>query len=489
MGVLRRIFTGNRLVIGVFLLSLSLRLYHLNQNFVFGIDEEYQAYLAQTIIKNFHIVWIGVGSTADFYLGPLWTYVTAFLLFLSRGDPLITGYFASVLGSSAAVLVYFVGKKLAGKAVGVVTSLFHALLPLLVFYDQKFWNVSLTPLLSLIMFLSLLNLKRQPKWLVVFALAFGLVFHTHLSLLFFGPVAIFWLLFNKIRITRSLWFVSITIFLAVYSPLLVFDYFHNWSNLTTPIRLITGIKPSGIGLGNKTNNLSNYLGRVWYLRPYQNNADEVNWGCTYSQTVSFVAIRALAVLLLVVFLLSPKTWKSEKLKLLAITMTAFLMTYFAFPGNTYEYYLLGFFPLYLFIPAIFLQKNKISVFVVAIVCLLGIRTVMTAKNDYGLGVKRELIGKVMQIVGDKPFTLSSEGKCHIAEGWRYLFSVYGRKPEKSDTDKIFGWLYPEEITDQLPIYRVTIYESRLYNFMEQGDGFFRNGGFEVLITPQSKVNH
>lgn len=482
MGDLRRIFTRNKLIVGVFLLALFLRLYHLNQNFVFGVDEEYQAYLAQTIVRDFHLIWIGVGSTADFYLGPLWTYLTAFLLFVSKGSPLITGYFSSLLGSVTVVSIYFVGKKMAGKTVGVAASLIYATLPLFVFYDQKFWNVSPAPFLSLVMFYSLLSLKRQLGWLVIFALAFGLVFHTHLSLLFWGPVAILWIFFNRLRINKVIWLTSTIAFLAVYSPLLVFDYFHNWSNLTTPIRLVTGVKQQPeISFSNRVADLGNYLGRVWYLGPNQNNADEVNWGCTYSQTISPNLLKVLSVVLLIVFLLSPRTWKNERQKLLAITLLVFLLTYFVFPGNTYEYYLLGFFPLYLFIPAVLFGRKKLGLFVLAVICCLGLRTILTAKNDYGLGIKRELVGEVMKTVGKKPFSLSSEGKCHIAEGWRYLFSVYGRKPERSDTDKIFGWLYANEITTRPAVYRVTVYESRLFSFNGR-ENVIEKGGFATYLS-------
>jgi hypothetical protein len=39
-------------------LAAFLRFHNLPHLFIFGTDEEYQTNLAQTIIKDFHIIWI-----------------------------------------------------------------------------------------------------------------------------------------------------------------------------------------------------------------------------------------------------------------------------------------------------------------------------------------------------------------------------------------------------------------------------------------------
>ena len=177
------------------------------------------------------------------------------------------------------------------------------------------------------------------------------------------------------------------------------------------------------------------------------------------------------------------------MKLLALTVISFIFTFLVFPGQAYEYYLLGLFPLYLFVLATLLTKRKdflkpLFWFLFLIFCFFAVRTVLTAKGDYGLGVKKELISEVMKVVGDKPFALTSEGKCHIAEGWRYLFSVYGRKPERSNTDKIFGWTYQNEISDKPVKYEVTIKESRVsLPFISEikDSKVITKGGFKAYI--------
>src|SRR3989344_5462278 len=140
----------------IIVLSAFLRFHNLPQLFIVSIDEEYQATLAQTIVQHFHIIWIGVSAAnLDFYLGPFWTYFTALWLFLSKGDPLITGYISSVIGVLTTILVFIVGLRLFNPRVGLIASLLYACLPLMVYFDQKYWNPSPVPFLSLLIVLAI----------------------------------------------------------------------------------------------------------------------------------------------------------------------------------------------------------------------------------------------------------------------------------------------------------------------------------------------
>lgn len=86
-------------ILAVLLLALFTRLYGLPEKAVFTADEEYQANIAMTLVRHFHIIWIGVSAAnTDFYLGPYWSYFTAFLLLISKGDPLLLNYISALIG-------------------------------------------------------------------------------------------------------------------------------------------------------------------------------------------------------------------------------------------------------------------------------------------------------------------------------------------------------------------------------------------------------
>lgn len=447
-------------------LSIFLRFYHLNNRFLFTLDEEYQATLAKTIIDKFHIIWVGVSASSGFYLGPFWTYFTAFWLSFSKLDPLITGYVSSGIGVITTIFIYFVGKRVFDRKTALIASLLYATLPMIVYFDQRYWNPTLVPLLSLIMFFCLSQVKYNPQWWIVFAGAMGLVFHTHLSLLVLVPIGLVTLWIYRKVLTKNIFLLSTTTFLIIVSPIIAFEVFHKFANHNIVHDETTAVNPL-----HKLQALFQFSGRFFHLNSNGNNADEVQWSCsptavynypidtTSTNTVPHSIVSWLGILMFVLFLLKPH-------KLLAVSIGVFIIGYIFFPGLASEYYLLGTFSLLVFIPGIliknsprFLQIILVGLFGV-ILPLLGIVTVLTNHEDFGMLNRKNLIEQVMVIVRDDPYVLLEDGNCHHWEGWRYLFTVYGRKPERSSVDNTLGWLYPNEVSKIPAKYNVIVYEER-----------------------------
>lgn len=494
-----------KLQVGIFLIlliSLILRLYNLPDSFIFAGDEEYQAILAQSLIKNFHIIWVGVNAAhLGFYLGPYWTYFTAFWLFLSKGDPLIIGYISSLIGVITTFLIILTSRSLFGKTTGLLAGLLYATLPLMVFLDQKYWNPTLIPFLSLLLLLSLFKTKKNPKWLVLFAAGFGLVFHTHLSLVSLIFIAGYWLIKQKIKPSRQTILLSLAAFLFMLTPLIAFDYFHKGSNITTPLRYkeITSDYRNKINPSHHFQALFQVLGRTWYIKPPSINADEVITSCADAsridnpKVIGFsqrfnppVWLSILGTSLLLIFLLSRRTWKKESATLLSLFLITLIGAFLLFPGGAFEYYLLGVFPLLMFLPGIltdyFPKLKTLIISVIFLTAVLGIFTVLTNKPEFGLGVKNTLIKQVISHIDNAPFELKQTGLCHFYEGWRYLFIVNGKKPERSDSDQGLGWLYPDEVTNKPAKYTVIFSESRVpVNFDTKGATILKSGGFAAYI--------
>jgi len=427
----------------IILLALGLRIFHLNLNYVFGEDEEYQTNIALTLVKHFHIIWIGVSAAnTGFYLGPFWSYFTYIWLLLSHGDPLLTAYVAALLGSFTAMSVFYVGWKMFSLRVGIVASVLYSCLPLIVFFDQKYWNPSAIPLLSVTMTYSLYKIKENQRYLWLFAFAYGLVFHAHLSL-----VPFIFLAFYSARkgVKKTVLLQSIGIFILTISPLIAFDYFHKFSNITTPLRLnqiISGAHPTILV---KVQALVQSVMRLFYIHPHSINANEIIADCSkYRSSPSLLA--APFVMLIIVFFFKKQTWAKDNTKFLGLGILLITLSYIFFPGGTSEYYLLGLFPLLLFIPGIVWNKY-ISPLLILLICLLGMVSVLTAYNPYGLASKKQIISQIMSTIGTSTFELTEKGECHQAEGWRYLFKTYARVPERSSIDPVFSWLYPKEISN------------------------------------------
>jgi 4-amino-4-deoxy-L-arabinose transferase-like glycosyltransferase len=476
-------------IIGLLIVVLGfvLRAYKLDDVYVFNFDEEYQATYAWTLVKDFHPIWIGVSASfLDFYLGPYFTYFTAFWLWISRGDPMITAYVAIIIGAINVAAVFYVGKKFFGNLVGIVSALLFATLPLYVYFDQKYWNVSFVSLTTL-GFLLVLKMARQNKWWWLgFPFLVGVILETDLAGAPLVLVGLYYLIKSKAWKDIKLLLCGIIVFLIMYWPLIVFDLNHNYSNLTLPLRLqqaITENKNKDVKFDpvSKFRGTFDTLGRVWYLSPNKPNSDEINFGCTmlsfpngalvnidkYTQRTYAPFWLSLASLLLIIWFV----WYSFKtndpdIKLLRILLLSLVIFYFSYPGGTFEYYLLGILSLTIFIPGIFVNtlkgnQRKIALLVLSFPMILGIYTVLNNSDEFSMRPKRQIIDSVMARIGTAPFRIEGKGFCHDYEGWRYLFKSYGRVPVESYTDKNLGWLYPDEIQKDVAQYRVILSEERI----------------------------
>lgn len=464
-------------------ISAFLRFNRLSDIYVFTFDEEYQATYAWTEVLDWHPIWIGVSSSfLDFYLGPYFTYFTAILLKLSNGDPMITAYFAAFLGVINTILVFLIGWKLFNITTAVVSSLLYATLPIIVFFDQRYWNTMFTPAIALLILLTLYLVKRSAWFWVGFAALVGIVLETHLEpapLLLVGFYQFikggFW---KKFRLLL----VCLFVFAIFYWPLAVFDYNHNFSNLTSITRIGQGLSESKIAFNieAKSKSLFDSMGRFWYLNEGNPNADEINFTCTSlsvkpefkgidqyaKRTNAPIVFSLLTIFLLLYFIFIGLKEKLWQYKLLTILLIISILSFLIFPGGSSEYYTLQFWVLFTFVPGIIISRlaKKFIPFVLGLVFVmsfLGYKTVVNTSDEFSLGPKKILIGKVMSIIGTEPFSIEGRGICHDYEGWRYLFKAYGRVPSQSYTDKNFGWLYPKEISKESPKITVILSEDRI----------------------------
>lgn len=465
----------------IIIVSAFLRFHRLDQIYVFNLDEEYQATYAWTEVVHPHRIWIGLAAAAlEFYLGPYMVYFTAILLSLSKGDPLITAYFAAFLGVVTTAVIFFVGKKVFNLATAAVAASLYAMLPLFVFFDQKYWNPMFGPSVTMLIFLTLIMVRQSKWWWVIFAALAGAIFETHLPPLPFLLIGIWYFIRGKYWNDFRLLFICCLTFLLFYWPLIVFDFNHNFSNLKVVARVFAQNHSSSFNPVAKFDTFFDSLGRFWYLKSGSPNADEVNFGCSalsfsngYQQINKYTKrtyapfwLSLISSGLLLYFIARNLTNKKFPYKLLVLFLTISALFYLIYSGGSYEYYTLIFFTLFTFVPAILINHLnkiiKIIFFAMLLIAIsLGINTVLHTSDEFSLAPKKVLINKVMNMIGNEPFAIEGRGICHNYEGWRYLFKVYGRVPIKSYTDGSLGWLYPNEISTEAPKYTIILSEDRI----------------------------
>lgn len=459
-----------RILIFIIFLSIYaifLRFHNLSNIYIFGFDEEYYATYAWSQVKDFHPIWIGgSASFLDYYLGPYFTYFTAFLLWISHGDPLFTAYFAAFVGAVTSIVVFFIGWRFFNLTTGIIASLLYAGLPLIVFYDQKYWNPMFGRLIVLLMFVSLIMVKKSHWWWLLFTALVGIIFNTDLAPFPLVLIGVVYFIKGKYWLNRKLVLSCILVFLLFYWPLMVFDFHHNFSNLTVLSRYSQQAAQSGAKFDPEDKFLSflDTMGRYWYLAPERSNADELNISCNLERTSSSPWFSVISITLFVSFI--ALSFKSRKgaYKLLGYFLIVSFVFYLTYTGGSFEYYLIGFTTLFTFVPAILishLDKKLKPIFLILLVSILviGFNTIINTSDKFGLGPKKRLIEKAMEKVGTSNFSIEDLGVCHTYEGWRYLFKAYGKIPTKSFTDKHLAWMYPEEIRNEQITYEIFLSQS------------------------------
>lgn len=470
--------------------GIFLRFYNLPDLYIFGFDEEYQATYAMTIVSDFHPIWIGVSASfLDFYLGPYFTYFTSFWLMLSGGDPLITAYVAGFAGAAAAIVMFFVGWKFFNLATGMVSALLYTGLPLFVFYDQKYWNPMFVPIIVLLMFASLVLIKKSPWWWLLYSAMVGAIFETDLAPLPLALIGVWIFIKGKYFLNKKLVLGCVLVFLFFYWPLLVFDFNHNFSNLTFFTRYSRQVEQSGAKFDpqSKLASVADTMGRFWHLQPGKPNADELNIFCNFERTHAHPLLSGISIILILFFLGKSLRGRSYSHKLLAYFLLVSIGFYLIYTGGSFEYYLHGFITLFALAVGVLVgrldkQKKLGALILIIIVLMIGFNTVVNSSDKNSLGSKRKLISKVMSIVGNSSFSIDKMGVCHIYEGWRYLFKSYGKKPSVSFTDQNFSWLYPNEVYEGPVTYNVILAE---YGVIPDRDlsGYQKldEGGFSVFV--------
>ena len=66
-------------------------------------------------------------------------------------------------------------------------------------------------------------------------------------------------------------------------------------------------------------------------------------------------------------------------------------------------------------------------------------------------------------------------------GWRYLFKAYGRTPAKSNVDIVLGWIYPDEISEDVPDLKVFVVDTIDPDFTEKPLAIYQSGIYRSYI--------
>jgi 4-amino-4-deoxy-L-arabinose transferase-like glycosyltransferase len=226
----------------IILLALFLRLYRIADFMTFLGDEGRDVRIVRDLITHGNLVFIGPQtSIGNMYLGPLYYYMMAPALFLSRLNPVGPAIMNALLGTLTVILTYILGRKWFGKWSGLIAALLYAVSPVAIVYSRSSWNPNPMPLFALLCIWGIYEVRQNKKyfWLPLIGVFFAFALQMHYLGLLLAPVlGLYWLLTllqvkkdpqQRSILTRQTIY-AVLLFLLLMSPLVLFDIKHQGMN-------------------------------------------------------------------------------------------------------------------------------------------------------------------------------------------------------------------------------------------------------------------
>ncbi len=515
------------ILIGLILLGLFLRLYNFSQNYYFGVDEELMNLVERRIALGQHFPMVGSFSAIGSFLLPYFYYFGALLLKVSNLNPLGQGIFAAILGTFNIFFIYKVGKCLFNTRVGLFSAVLYSTSFLMVLYDRRFWHITFSPFLTLIIVFSILKIK-QGSIKFVYLLTLGLLIGwstDYVNLVLFLLVFISWFVF-KLPWKKKEVLISVIFFVLMNIPIVAFDLRHDFysskillSFFTTKLNSPNESSRSAL-LDRTRNDQALYtftqpfitFSRTLYMNSDLNITEQHAYCKEYVTNRNNMQGLLLPILTLLItagfFFMTFKDRKSKHkfgmqiVSLFLVVYVVGLLTYgYVFNNDIFEHYLANLLPIWFIVLGFMLEKlynkkNWLVIVLLGLFMVFNVNSLIHSNNPLGYQNKLDAVSFAKDKLGDRPFSLDSIGECHSWDGYYYAFISAWRHPEKSFQDPLYAWQYdyvpPENHPD-----RIVVMVSRgkypdpkqdeIYNRYKQwlvDDKKF--GDLEVMILDNSK---
>jgi hypothetical protein len=237
---MRRVSVTKFALIGIMLLAAYLRLSHLELT-EFKLDEAHVCSRAAEFLSSGRPPLVGIGSSVGAANPPLFIYLTAIPVSLSKSPMVIAGFIA-LLNVGAVLGCYLLAREYFGEKVALMATLLFAVSPWAVFYSRKIWAQDLLPPFVALFFAAVFStiVKRKPKQLILVFLWLACLIQLHLSALAFIPLVVLLLLVFKARISLVPLMVGLLVFVLIFAPYIYYDATHDWINLGTFVEASRG---------------------------------------------------------------------------------------------------------------------------------------------------------------------------------------------------------------------------------------------------------
>lgn len=434
----------NILVFSILLIAFILRVYKVGEILAFHYDQGRDALVIWDLIHKGKMFLIGpTTGLAGIFRGPFYYYLIAPFYLMGAGDPVWPSVFLAVTSVFALWLLYKLTEEIAGKSAGIIALILGTFSFEIVYASRWLSNPTPMLLLSMLLIWSLFRIyDGQKKYWILTALILGLsMFHFGSSgeLFYFPAVAIFAIWRWKNLPDKNTFLKSVGVFVLTVLPLSLFDLRHG-----------------GILGGNIKGFLTS--GGSFNLPTYRFILDRLSLIFGYFGQLIFHAIYEKEILILICLsifslIFIGKVWINDKFKIIAIFLLSLVFGILFFQGNfgnVYQYYLTGYYLIFLVFVAVLLSKSKIFAVLFLLIFLqanfFNIKSYLltTGKEETAIVLKSQLsaIDWIYKEAGDNKFNVDEYVPPVIPYSYDYLLTWKNN---------------PNNVKDQVPML-FTLYE-------------------------------
>ena len=431
---IKTLLTPFNLILAVILLAaLFLRVYRIDTLLGFYYDQGRDALVIWDLLNKGKFFLIGpVTGIEGIFRGPLYYYLIAPFYLLGKGSPVWPSVFLALTTVVSLWLIYHLGLKIQGKATGITAVLLGGFSYRLVMASRWLSNPTPMFLLSMILvwMMFLVMEKKRWAWIVISFVAGASLFHFGSAgeFFYFPALFIFALWQRKILPKRREITFSIIAFASTFLPLLLFD-----------------IKHAGILSGNIKKFLleeRSFAPPTWRFVLdkmefyYSVVSNKIFYGVYEKETIILSLIALAFVYYLSVLL------KNDRVKVLLLLLASPFLGLIFFQGNfgnIYDYYLTGYYLIFILLLAVtlgqlwkfFLGKVFVVYFLYFFLSnnLLPLYATLTdrAEDDRSVAFvnQKKAIEWIYQDAKDKSFNVDVYVPPVIPHAYDYLFKWYG----------------------------------------------------------------
>lgn len=457
--LLKTSFQNKKTLILVLILAIAafLRLYRIEDYMTFLGDEGRDVLVVYNILHG-RLTFLGpTASVGGFFLGPIYYYFMTPFLFLFSYSPVGPAIMVALFGIATVFLVFLVGEKFFNAKAGLIAAALYAISPITIAYSRSSWNPNLMPFFSIAMLFVLYKAtdKNNLRLFALCGLLLGIAVQLHYLAVFLGAIIFIYIFitsafnFEKKQILKQIigvlkkYICVFFGFIIGFSPFLVFEIRHGFSNLRSIINFIIHSGDTG-GSGNFYKIVEDVFFRLFgrlvtkFPPPEQVSLEPyLNIAVWHFLTLSLAVLSV--IFLFIRFYKSIRQDKKNLNKyLLLIIWFFFGILFFGFyKKSIYDYYLGLLFPLpFLLVGNIFsfsLGGNKfLKIF--SAICLTSLFWInfggipFRSEPNRQLAQVEEISRFIFQKTEKKPFNFALITGGNSDHAYRYFFRLWKHDP-------------------------------------------------------------